>query len=61
MVIIFLGMEGGAMGQVLHRSATTTEESRRAIQNSEESLRALSTQYGISEDGCQMEEADIVG
>ena len=29
------------MGQILHRSATTTEAIRRAIQNSEESLRAL--------------------
>jgi transposase len=30
------------MGQVLHGSATTTEAIRRAIQNSQESLRALS-------------------
>ena len=35
------------MGQVLHGSATTTEAVRRAIQNSEESLRALSARYGI--------------
>jgi transposase len=36
------------MGQVLHGSATTTEAIRRAIQNSEESLRALSKRYGIN-------------
>ena len=35
------GMEGCAMGQVLHGSATTTEAIRRAIQHSQESLRAL--------------------
>ena len=29
------------MGQVLHGSATTTEAIRRAIQHSQESLRAL--------------------
>ncbi len=29
------------MGQVLHSSATTTQAVRRAIQNSQESLRAL--------------------
>ncbi len=29
------------MGQILHGSAATTEAVRRAIQNSEESLRAL--------------------
>jgi hypothetical protein len=29
------------MGQVLHGCATTTEAVRRAIQNSQESLRAL--------------------
>ena len=29
------------MGQILHGSATTTEAIRRAIQNSQESLRAL--------------------
>lgn len=37
------------MGQVLHGSATTTEAIRRAIQNSEESLRALSKRYGINQ------------
>ena len=36
------------MGQVLHGSATTTEAIRRAIQNSQESLRALSKRYGIN-------------
>ena len=37
------------MGQVLHGSATTTEAIRRAIQNSEESLRALAKRYGINQ------------
>ena len=37
------------MGQVLHGSATTTEAIRRAIQNSEESPRALSARYGINQ------------
>ncbi|MDH7785730.1 transposase InsO family protein [Ochrobactrum sp. 19YEA23] len=37
------------MVQVLHGSATTTEAVRRAIQNSEESLRALSRRYGINQ------------
>ena len=37
------------MGQVLHGSATTTEAIRRAIQNSQESLRALSQRYGINQ------------
>ena len=41
-------MEGSTMGQVLHRSATTTEAIRRAIQNSQESLRTLAKQYGIN-------------
>ena len=36
------------MGQVLHRGARTTEAVRRAIQNSQESLRALSKRYGIN-------------
>ncbi len=35
------GIEGCAMGQVLHGSATTTAAVRRAIQHSQESLRAL--------------------
>ena len=33
------------MGQVLHGCATTTEAIRRAIQNSQESLRALTKRY----------------
>lgn len=37
------------MGQVLHGSATTTEAVRRAIQNSQESLRALSKRYGVNQ------------
>jgi transposase-like protein len=36
------------MGQVLHGCATTTEAVRRAIQNSQESLRALGKRYGIN-------------
>ncbi|MGY3695627.1 hypothetical protein ACVIGA_005707 [Bradyrhizobium sp. USDA 3240] len=38
------------MGQVLHGCATTTEAVRRAIQNSQESLRALAKRYGINHD-----------
>src|SRR6266853_5745399 len=41
-------MEGCAMGQVLHGCARTTEAIRRAIQHSQESLRALSKRYGIN-------------
>lgn len=37
------------MGQVLDGSATTTEAVRRAIQQSQESLRALSKRYGINQ------------
>ncbi len=37
------------MGQILHGSATTTEAIRRAIQHSQESLRALSKRYGINQ------------
>ena len=37
------------MGQVLHGCATTTEAVRRAIQNSQESLRALSERHGINQ------------
>src|SRR5215208_8385723 len=40
--------EGRAMGQVLHGSATTTEAVRRAIQRSQESVRALARRHGIS-------------
>ena len=36
------------MGQVLHGSATTTEAVRRAIQRSQESVRALAQRHGIS-------------
>jgi hypothetical protein len=46
---IGFAMEGFAMGQVLHRSAATTEAVRRAIQDSQESLRALSNRYGINQ------------
>jgi hypothetical protein len=37
------------MGQILHGSATETEAVRRAIQHSQESLRALSRRYGINQ------------
>jgi len=37
------------MGQVVHGSATTTEAIRRAIQNNQESLRALAKRYGITQ------------
>ena len=36
------------MGQVLHGCATTTEAVRRAIQRSEESVRALAKRHGLS-------------
>ena len=36
------------MGQILHGSATTTEAVRRAIQNSQASLRELAAHYGIN-------------
>lgn len=36
------------MGQILHGSARTTEATRRAIQNSQESLRTLAARYGIN-------------
>ncbi|MGA9412319.1 MAG: IS481 family transposase [Roseobacter sp.] len=36
------------MGQVLHGSATTTAAVRRAIQDSQESVRALARRHGIS-------------
>jgi transposase-like protein len=36
------------MGQVLHRSATTTEAIRRAIQHSQESMRSLARRHGIN-------------
>ena len=37
------------MGQVLHGCATTTEAVRRAIQGSQESLRALSKRHGVNQ------------
>ena len=37
------------MGEVLHGCAATTEAVRRAIQNSQESLRALARRYGINQ------------
>ena len=37
------------MGEVLHGCATTTEAIRRAIQNSQESLRVLAKRYGINQ------------
>ena len=37
------------MGQILHGSATTTEAIRRAIQHSQESLRALAMRYGVNQ------------
>ena len=36
------------MGQVLHGSARTTAAVRRAIQNSQESLRVLAKRHGIN-------------
>src|SRR6201985_2322660 len=41
-------MERGTMGQVLHRGDTTPEAVRRAIQRSQESLRALACRHGIN-------------
>ncbi len=41
-------MEGSTTGQVLHGSATTTAAVRRAIQHSQESLRAFAERYGIN-------------
>ena len=37
------------MGQILHGSARTTEAVRRAIQHSQESLRALARRYGVNQ------------
>jgi transposase-like protein len=37
------------MGQVFHRSATTTEAVRRAIQHSQGSMRALARRHGINQ------------
>ncbi len=37
------------MGQILHGSVRTTEAVRRAIQHSQESLRALAKRYGVNQ------------
>ena len=37
------------MGQILHGCATTTEAVRRAIQVSQDSLKALAKRYGINQ------------
>jgi transposase-like protein len=37
------------MGQILHESARTTEAVRRAIQSSQDSLRALAKRYGVNQ------------
>jgi hypothetical protein len=37
------------MGHVLHGRATTTVAIRRAIQHSQESLRALAKRYGVNQ------------
>jgi transposase InsO family protein len=37
------------MGQILHGGARTTEAVRRAIQHSQESLRALAKRYGVNQ------------
>jgi hypothetical protein len=37
------------MGQILHGCATTTEAVRRAMQNSQASLRALAERYGFNQ------------
>jgi transposase-like protein len=42
-------MEGSTMGQYLYGCATPAEAVRPTIQNSQESLRALSKRYGISQ------------
>src|SRR5215218_2120121 len=45
---LLVGLEGCAMGQVLHGSARTTAAVRRAIQHSQESLRGLAKRHGIN-------------
>lgn len=40
--------EGCSMGQILHGGATTIEATRRAIQNSQESLMVLAKRFGIN-------------
>ena len=49
------------MGQVLHGSATTTEAVRRAIQNSQASLRTRQALRDQPEDRRQVEEAHLGG
>jgi len=41
------------VGQILHGCATATEAVRRAIQNSQESLRAFAKRYGINPEDCR--------
>jgi hypothetical protein len=48
MVHYFLRHGGCTLGQVFHGSATTTKAIRRAIQRSQESLRALAKRHGIN-------------
>jgi len=47
-VLSFHRLEGGATGQVLHGSATTTEAVRRAIQHSQERPRSLANRCVIN-------------
>jgi DNA-binding transcriptional regulator YhcF (GntR family) len=37
------------MGQILHRSAKTAASVRRAIQDSQESLRSLAKRHGVNQ------------
>ena len=47
--MVQLGSRGEELsGQILHGSARTTEAVRRAIQHSQESIRALAGHYGIN-------------
>lgn len=48
------------MGQILHGCATTTEAVRRAIQNSQESLRALAKRYGINKTVAKWKQRETV-
>lgn len=48
------------MGSVLHGCATMTEAVRRAIQNSQESLRALAKRYGIDKTVAQWKQCETV-
>ena len=50
------------MGRVLDGSATTTEAIRRAMQNSQKSLRTLAKRYGLTRKaGANMEAPDVYG